>query len=229
MKKLLFSAAAVAILSTPALAADVLPPAHDWSGLYVGLQAGYLFGDVDIENELAGGAINAQSSPDVDGFLGGLHAGFNHQIDTFVIGVEGDLNFSLADSDGFETAVNAAGVPIPPNQHSADVDWTASARLRLGLPIDNFMPYLTGGLAIAGAEFDLDHVVDDGTLDETMMGWTVGAGLEWAVSDTLSTRVEYRFSDYGSESDNVFPFFPTEEATAELETHQVTLGVSLHF
>ncbi len=227
---LLLATAAIAAPLSLAQAADIGDPAYDWSGAYIGVQAGYLWGDASVVNFNAGGAVNATSTPDPDGFLAGLHAGYNHQIDAFVLGVEADINFSGA-SSGFERALNAGGVPFATAiDHKADVDLTASLRARLGYAAGEFMPYLTAGLAVADYDVRRSHTVNQGKHQETMLGWTVGAGMEWAATESLTTRIEYRYSDYGKEGGSSnFANFPLETNDISLDTHQVTVGLSYKF
>ena len=114
MRKLLLATASAVLFSTPTFAADLAPtpvePApvylpFSWTGLYVGVHAGYAWGDEDDDLarrfEDAGYQLTTAVGRrfDVDGFIGGAHAGYNVQFDSFVIGLEGDVDFSGADGD----------------------------------------------------------------------------------------------------------------------------------
>ena len=148
MLRLLASASAVALLSTAAYSADfplpeepipeaVVVPAYDWSGIYLGLQGGWKFGEDDYE------VTGADTSFDVDGPMIGGHVGGNMQMGNFVFGVEGDGEW--ADVDGTFTAGNGDEV-------STSIDWQASLRGRVGLAWDRLLIYGTGGAAFAGTE-----------------------------------------------------------------------------
>src|SRR4051794_34960213 len=95
MKKLLLATAAL-VLAGPALAADlprasepvapayIAPMAFNWTGFYVGANAGYGFG----------GKFDGFGLSGADGFVGGAQAGFNYQYDPLVVGIEGEMDYS---------------------------------------------------------------------------------------------------------------------------------------
>ena len=114
MKRILGATAGVLVSLSAAQAADVEPSytEHDWSGPYIGLQAGYGWGESDASFEFGDSEDAAASQPiilfpieegsiDADGFVGGIHAGYNLQADRLVIGIEGDVEAS--DVDGVPT------------------------------------------------------------------------------------------------------------------------------
>lgn len=218
---------ATSLVST-AWAADIVEPAaYDWTGPYVGLQAGYGWGKADagpvVLQPLEDGSIDA------DGFLGGLHAGYNLQSGNFVFGIEGDGEF--ADLSG-DTDVNADNFGALIGSIEKEIDWLASLRLRAGLAADRVLIYATGGLAIGGIDAELDPlpvaVPVNGTPDgsDTAFGWTIGGGLEYALSDAVSARIEYRYTDLeNTEITNGV------DATFEFENdfHAVRGGISWHF
>lgn len=220
----LLGASVAALLSaTSAFAADLpavapysaaAPAAmYDWTGVYVGLQAGYAFGDADRENT-AGFA----NSFDINGFVGGVHAGYNYQINSIVLGVEGDVEFSGIDGDD-------AGVGG--NVDKVDFNWMASLRGRLGVAFNRVLVYTTGGVAFA----DVDATTTSGgasTSDSNShVGWTLGAGVEVAVTQNVTARVEYRYTDF---NDKTYTLTPTAlNANYDYQIHAVRVGVSYKF
>jgi outer membrane immunogenic protein len=78
--------AADAVIAEEPAAIVEMPP-FTWSGFYVGLNAGYAFGE-----EV--GIIDEAATEDMDGFIGGVQVGYNHQFDRFVLGVEADIQYS---------------------------------------------------------------------------------------------------------------------------------------
>lgn len=231
------SKAAVALgallaVSGSAIAADIdmADPAYDWSGFYLGAQTGYLWGDGDTYAYVAAGTILRRGEQKADSWLGGLYAGYNWQPTSGVVfGVDADFAFMNANS-GLEGTVTAAGGPGGANFHGTDVDWTSAFRLRAGFTADRFMPYLAGGLALAGADFDFDHAADAGSMSKTLVGFTVGGGFEWAATDNIIFRTEYRYTDYGkSTRGHVFPLFPTEFQKGAFSSHDVRVGLAWKF
>jgi outer membrane immunogenic protein len=184
-----FGAVAAGVFSVPAIAADLgnvepLPtpplveasPANNWTGFYLGVLGGYGWGTADTD---------AVGDIDADGFDVGGYAGANWQWGNFVIGGEGDIVFPWRDgsSGGLE----------------AEQGLNGSLRARAGIALDRFLLYGTAGLA--GTELELSAA---GASDETALwGWTAGAGVEGMITDNITARVEYRFSDYGDEDFNL--------------------------
>src|SRR5690606_33039578 len=112
-----------------------------WTGGYVGLHAGYAWGrENDDQSEFSPPAETVGDRFDVDGFIGGIHAGYNWQPGSFVYGVEGDIDYANikggADFDFFG-----------PARLSFESDWQGSLRLRAGYAVDTWLFYGTGGVA----------------------------------------------------------------------------------
>lgn len=213
MKKLLLTSAALSLLAAPAFAADaviyeptpaapIAPVVYDWSGFYVGAQGGYVWTNLDLPSGFG--------DEDFDGGTLGLHAGFNAQNGNLVYGIEADVNYTWNSNDylvsGFDVEVGT--------------DWAASVRGRLGYALDRTLIYGTAGLAITNGYVDVSGVGDE---SETFTGWTVGAGVEHAFTDNWTARIEYRYSDYGSED------FGLGFGDFDLTEHAVRVGVSYRF
>lgn len=228
MTKLLLAASVLALCAGSATAQDSV---YDWSGGYVGVQAGYGWG-----NSTGGVYIRSPSAPygtagfDPDGFLGGLYAGYNHQFgDNVIFGAEADLNYArlTADVDSFRYE---NGDPVPSgNSARAEMTWNGSVRIRAGYAFDRFLPYIAGGMAFGRYEFTPTYLVT-GPLPgaKTQTGWTIGAGVDYAVTDNLIARVEYRYTDYGDARYDI-PGFPGEETRVDLKTHDVRIGIAYKF
>lgn len=214
------SAAMIAASSNAmAGAAPEGPTPFDWSGIYAGAQVGYAFGNAD--HQFSNGAPSGDSKP--DGLLGGAHFGVLLQNGQLVFGVEGDIEYADVSGEFNNTLRDSAG--------STEIGLQGSVRARVGYAMDRFLPYVTGGLAIA----DVDHgggPAHSGPCcgySETAIGWTIGAGAGYAVTDSISARLEYRYTDYGSKSGGLSPTFPSVKMTTDLQTHAIRAGVSFHF
>lgn len=238
LKKLLLTGAVMAFVVPQALAADIVEPAaFDWTGPYIGLQGGYAWGSNDLSaNSTDSGEITItdtatidgdDGSFDLDGFIGGGHAGMNWQMDSLLLGIEGDIEYAdLSDKVDILSADGRGGLV---GQDEVELNWLGSLRLRAGFAADRALFYATGGLAVGGAKLtasseDGDEFADE---NETRWGWTIGGGLEYAFTDDLSGRVEYRYTDLGSinvrdEGENV-------DDEADLVFHAVRAGLSWHF
>ena len=132
-----------------------------------------------------------------DGFLGGGQVGFNYQTGMFVFGVEGDV--SWADIKGGSNIGPVIGAPLGAN-FNTDVDWTATLTGRLGLAFDRWLVYGKGGVAWAHDKYNTNFYTFPGTveLSETRVGWTVGAGVEYAFAPQWTAKLEYNYMDFGN-------------------------------
>lgn len=237
MKSALFAAAAFGALavSAPALAADVpveqsYPAAtvgyYNWTGAYFGIQAGYSFGNVETSSSPTIGAYDTEY--DFDHFVGGVTAGYNHQFGNWVVGGEIDASFTDAE-ESIDPGI--AGI----EEYQSDLDWLATARLRVGYAFDNILVYATAGGAAAETEDAIGITAGGATLSErrSRKGWTAGAGFEWAFSENWSAKGEYLYVDLGEEtvSENGPIVFPDPTATVDFEHtyHLGRVGVNYRF
>lgn len=204
------SAAALAV-SAPAFAAD-LPayepspayaapaPVSNWSGGYVGAQAGYSWGRANNRN-----APNTKP----DGGLVGGYAGYDHQFDgsPVVVGVDTDLNYN--------------------NNHDRtgrvrnDLNWSGATRGRIGYAMDNVMVYGAAGVAYGEHKVRFRNRSDD----KTAVGWTAGGGVEAKVTENVVARGEYRYTDYGTDRFST----GARSVKSDLTDNRVTGGVALKF
>ena len=109
-------------------------------------------------------------------------------------------------------------------------EWDASLRLRAGMDMGDYMPYITGGVAWAGV--NTEGYRDGETLNEndaTLTGWTVGAGVEKKIDENLIARIQYRYSDYGDETWDLAEGGDVDTGKIEYSAHMLTVGVSYRF
>jgi outer membrane immunogenic protein len=174
--------AAAADLSRPAPAPYYkAPPAfvpYNWTGFYVGINGGGAIGS---------SSWNSNGSRNISGGLVGGTVGYNYQIGQAVWGVEGDIDW--ADING--TATNAT---CPLGCKTSDT-WLSTVRGRLGYAADRFMPFVTGGLAVGDIRASTPGF---GTASATNAGWTIGGGLEAALVQNWTAKVEYLYVDLGN-------------------------------
>nr|CAD6611220.1 porin family protein [Rhizobium sp. Khangiran2] len=208
MKRTLILAASVAMLaSTSALAADAveyvpeapaaveMPAAFSWSGPYLGVHGGYGWGSADVDGVADG---------DFDGGRFGAFAGYNWQMSNgFVAGIEGDLNYDWNDD-----AITATT--------DLETGFSGSVRGRVGYAMDRTLIYAAGGWTATNIE--TSGAVED---DDTLHGWTLGAGVDYAFTDNMFGRLEYRYNDYGSGD--------LGGADVDFDQHVVQVGIGVKF
>jgi outer membrane immunogenic protein len=217
MKRILMAAALALAAGGQALAADlpqpgpppprapatyvpVPVPVFSWTGIYVGVNGGYAFGQSNWSapagvTDLAGFALTGCCSTgnfSTSGWLGGGTIGGNYQWGQFVLGVEGDWDWTnLNGTYGGAGLACGAGC-------TTQSDWLATVRGRAGYAFDRFLVYGTGGAAFGNLQAGY---VPTGTFaSSTQIGWTAGAGVEFAFTPNLTAKVEYLYVDLGSMS-----------------------------
>ncbi len=191
----------------------VAGPPRDWSGVYVGLHAGYGGFDTDgtyINKD--GVRVTAADPPqtvpvrlgqfDNHGLLGGVQMGFNWQVGSRLFGIEGDI--SAVDWDNVMVDVQ---VPVEPITMSLDVDFLATARARVGWVQNDMLYYLTGGVAfmegelsVRAAELNGDPT-DPDSKDFSAVAPVIGGGVEWKYTPNLALRAEGLYLMFDEEVD----------------------------
>jgi outer membrane immunogenic protein len=161
-------------------AAPVYAPAFTWTGVYLGVNAGYGFGQISK----AGAYFD-----DPQGFVGGGQVGYNYQISpNFVLGLEADIQY--ADLRAKTNAVGRTGGLTAGTKNG--VEWFGTVRPRVGYAIDRTLLYVTGGLAYGEQKLTVPGV---GSGSSTNVGYTLGAGVEYAFTNNLTGKVEGLYLD----------------------------------
>ena len=187
--------------------APAVVPAATWTGFYLGGSLGGRWSNVDITTISVGGAApaaNNTASLDSSTFRGGLYGGYNWQFaPTWVVGIEGD--YAWGDSSELLARLPGAAVTNAGDSTEAKQKWDANLLGRLGyLFAPNIMVYATGGASWIGVEANsICSAATCGTaltssLSTTRSGWTIGGGVEWAITRNWLARAEYRYADYGT-------------------------------
>lgn len=204
MKRLLI-AGALALAAGQALAADLSPPplpyvpgrvpVFSWTGFYFGGDGGYGFATSSGTSANATGLFPLPYSFNVTGPIAGGFVGGNYQFGQVVVGGEADWQWADLTGNSGPLTLNSTNYTI-----STDVKSYGSVRARLGFAVDHLLFYGTGGWAFGswstsyaftgGAPFSTDNA-------SSYKGWTAGAGVEYAFTNWLTGRVEYRYTDLG--------------------------------
>lgn len=227
LRRLLLASAGAVALAGSALAADLpsqapppvyIPPApiFTWTGIYVGGQVGYAWG---TQNFIDTGA-------DVNGVIGGAHIGYNLQFNQFLIGLEGSVDGSSLKQNIFILAPTAVGVV--PVTIDARANIQGSVRGRVGYTWDRVLIYGTGGLALAGVQANVATPFGFESFRRTAVGWTVGGGLEYAITNNWSVRAEYRYSQF-EHATNAFGGVGGSFGNRRFTENQVQAGFSYKF
>lgn len=168
-----YAADAVEQIPQPPVAQDAAPAINNWSGFYIGGAGDWQKGEF---HKRTGNAY---------GFGGQAFTGYNWQQGQIVYGVEADLGYS--------------GLDASRNGLTAKNGVNGSVRGRLGYDFNPFMLYGTAGLAVGQNKLSDDTSSDS----KTAVGYTVGAGAETFITNNVTARIEYRYTDYGKEKFNL--------------------------
>lgn len=201
------SAADLLVRQQPAMGGFVdMGSSGGWDGAYLGGFGGFGWG---LLTEAPADTLLTNDELDLSGWTLGATLGANFTVaQGFVLGAAGDIAWS--NISGFDTGTNL----------DYDINWMGSLRGRAGFDAGAFMPYVTGGLAFAGATASQTGT-DKGAMH---FGWTAGVGVEVAATENLSVDVQYRYSDYGSAT---YDFgTPTD---LKLTNNSLTAGVNFKF
>ena len=191
-------------------------PTFTWTGLYVGGQMGYGWGDNDGTVSWATGQgqigqTNLTSGG--QGVIGGAHVGYNQQFDQWVLGLEGSVDGTTLNKNIIVPGPNVIADPFGYLGIGGTVTGRVqtgvqgSVRARAGYAFGRLLPYATGGVAFGSFNsdaqlfgIDLDGVTQfaaSGAKSATRVGWTLGGGVEYAINNHWSARAEYRYTDFG--------------------------------
>jgi outer membrane immunogenic protein len=187
--------AQAADMAVKARPAPRIAAAYDWSGFYIGASVGYGWARSNGTTANADGDFPAPYSLDPTGVMGGGFLGGNYQIKSVVLGIEADWQAANLNAGG-----NFLLAPTTYRNETRIKDY-GSARGRLGFAIERWMLFGTAG--VAWGSWDTSYAIAGLNPFYTNrvthhVGWTAGAGVEYAFLDNWLARAEYRYTDLGS-------------------------------
>lgn len=221
LKLVLVAGVASASLVSAAIAADLptrkAPPApyvpmvapFSWTGFYVGANVGGIWGSGSSSvnatyngNTVASGYFPTSVGSGSSGWLGGGQAGYNYQMGQMVLGLETDMQGSSNSHSATYTGagVNYLGGAVTTTTQR-NLDWLGTTRARIGfspLPDNHLLLYGTGGLAYGGGSASLSATAPNGATwygsnGSTEVGYALGAGAEYALTQNWTVKAEYLY------------------------------------
>jgi outer membrane immunogenic protein len=254
VKKLVAALFTVAISAVGASAADLpvkapamVAPVYSWTGFYLGVNAGGVFSESDPSTTTVFSPIGyfAQSSTFAIGgvgdqqthrsdFTGGGQFGYNWQVNNAVVGLEADFNYFGVRGSVTGAAVYPCCAPTAFTINSSmSSDWLATFRGRAGfLATPALLLYATGGLAVADLKANwlftdtFATARESASISTTRVGWTLGAGGEYALMNGWSVKAEYLYVDLGratTTSTNLTAFTPPIPFPTNVFSHAIDL------
>ena len=225
-------AACVVAFAGPAFSADLGPPApylvkappphvastYDWTGFYAGLHGGWGSFQGAADNFAGlGGTISLSGS----GWLGGAQLGYNYQIGSWVLGVEGD--WAYTDIHGTNVA--------PALEQTVRINWVGTVTGRAGIAWDRTLVYFKGGVALGDVRSEaLIPSTALFTGGDTRTGWTLGAGVEYGWFGNWTVKAEYDYLDLGTRTVTMTSATgATASQDSEATAHMIKLGANYRF
>jgi outer membrane immunogenic protein len=226
-RSVLLSACALASFATftSANAADLAPvykappPVYAiWTGLYIGGFVGGAWDNLHTDDltEVPGSWANKSSA-----VFGGGTIGYNAQVGSYVYGVEADIGgFGLK-----HTAAQPGTGGIIESQVKPAFYWDLTARL--GYAWDKSLLYVKGGAAFHDGDLSVIDVGESSVTKAGILGWTIGAGLEYKLAPNWSVKAEYQYFDFGTE--HLIMPSDQDRYTINYHIHTVKGGINYHF
>ncbi|MDP3075293.1 outer membrane protein [Bradyrhizobium sp.] len=245
MKRLLATAAFLAVAAN-AQAADIAVKApylkapvamvYDWTGFYVGVNAGIGVGRNNQTLTFPGFPSFERSYLSPFGALGGVQAGYNWQTNTMfgrlVLGVETDIQ-GAGLRDDHTCLLTCRAVPDISGRFDQRLDWFGTVRGRVGFANGPVLRYFTGGFAYGNVKTSITENIQLAgfpatfTSNQTRGGWTVGRGVEAALGGNWTAKIEYLQVDLGNKSETfALGGFPQ---TLDTEIRQNIYRVGLNY
>jgi len=184
-------------------------PIYDWGGAYIGINGGYAFGQSQWGSDaLNPSGLTSTGNFHVNGGMAGVTAGVSGQWGPWVLGAEGDFDWQglkgTSNSPYCTSLITSSAATTPPATAAGlscktASTWLGTFRGRVGYAWDRVLVFGTAGVAGANVQTGLNTLPPQTNFD---VGWTAGAGLEWAIADNWTFKVEYLFVDLGNVSCN---------------------------
>lgn len=225
---------------------------YDWSGPYAGVSIGYGWGKSDFHDAEYNVALPVYPPYDVrvssDGVVAGLHAGYNWQQGSVVFGIEGEVGFLNLKGSAYP-APDPFGIPYD-TRGIVKADWNTAITGRLGIASDRTLFFAKGGAAYSGGKFSfVDECIGDfvnppgcgpSTYDARKtfgFGYVLGAGVEHAVDDRWSVKLDYSYLAFGKQKasavvggDPSGGYYGQEKSVeADLTAQAVKFSINYHF
>lgn len=253
MQRIVYGSVVVLLSGITGNALAQEPTPVDWSGFYVGGLLGaakgkseththagadviYFLPDETVQLSEAGSNELEQWQP-----AGGLLGGYGKQFGNLYVGVEVSVSSLFLDDQHSvtETYVSTPGTNLTLKQ-SVSADWIATLRPRLGWAQDNWLVYVTGGLAVTQLRLDTKFTDDAwsaysrSTTKETVTGVSLGLGGEYALGPNWAIKGEYLYTKFDEVESS--SYLSTTNAgggrlhhSADLDTQGLFIGATYRF
>lgn len=219
-KKMIAAAVAFLASNAAAVAADfpvkspvVASPAleYNWSGFYIGAHVGGIWGETNSFPSGSGAPITIEPS----GIFAGVHAGVDWQLANRIV-----LGLRVAAPIGASADDTVTDPVFATVKHKGELRWAVAFTGHIGLAMNRFLPYVGAGFVLGEGKASFTSPGGNDSDSQTHTGYTVLAGIRYAVSDQWWVAVQYNFTDLGKET-YTFPTF-AQTRNISFESHSIT-------
>jgi outer membrane immunogenic protein len=203
---------------TPVAPIPYAPQVYNWSGIYFGGHIGGGYSSSSWSDPFTGTSNDTFNNW---GFLGGAQVGANAQFNRLVLGVEGDFSW---------TSLKGSGTDSIGEGINTNVQWTSTVTGRIGAAFDRLLVYSKGGLALAQDQSSLtDLGGNTASTSFLRTGWTAGAGIEYALDDNWSAKIEYDYLGFGSKTLSFTTPLESVTSNTNLNVQEIKAGINFRF
>jgi outer membrane immunogenic protein len=192
-----FSAAALAADMPVKAPPPVVVAVYNWTGLYIGIQGGYAWGDTQHEQQVFAAATGDFR---IKGGLVGGTVGYNYQVNSIVLGIEADYSWSGIKGNVGPFVVGTFGCGNGTEGCVTEVERFGTVRGRVGVAANQFLIFATGGWAYGRVNGFIEGAValaNGYSGSGNRSGWAAGGGVEYGFTPNLSAKLEYLRVDLG--------------------------------
>jgi outer membrane immunogenic protein len=227
-----------------AMKAPPAPVYYNWTGFHLGANLGYGWGSESHEI-FDGNVFETAVTNHPDGVIGGGQMGYNWQFAPWfggtgtVLGIEADIQWSGQKSTSDEVFLDTRFAPVNVTGSVEDkLEWFGTVRGRAGIAFDRVLWYATGGWAFGERKLSgpLTSSIVGGPIFSTtfsdsnsVSGWTVGGGIEWAFADNWTAKLEYLYIDFGTPGNVFIPGGSFTIASSHFTDNIARAGVNYRF
>ena len=213
---------ATQVSAVPVVVAPPIP--FTWTGFYLGGNAGYAISSNKLTSSRISFPLETTSSFSGRGAVWGIQTGYNLQFDSWVVGLEADLDYA---GIGGSTNMITGSYFGPKSNY---VDLFGTIRGRYGMALNRSLFYVTGGAAFIQGK--LEGAMGSMNSHYTNTGYTVGAGIEHAIYNNISIKAEYLFSGFGTSQGRLYAAgsqFNSSNFTIHQPYNIIRLGFNYRF
>jgi outer membrane immunogenic protein len=194
------------------------PPVYNWTGFYIGGNIGGGFAESEWTDPVSGGTNSFRKN----GFIGGVQIGYNAQYNWLVLGAEGDFDW---------TGLKGGSRDSIGDQIGTKTEWTSTLTGRIGAAFDRLLVYGKGGVAFAHDHNTFTDFLgaSSASVNTNRTGWTAGAGVEYALAQNWTAKLEYDYLGFGKETLNFSTPNIIYASPASLNIQEIKAGINYKF